>query len=67
MSVSSPCEICHTADVNHTCNRCAQLVCSEHYDEDSGLCVECVAEVGGGGEHIPDQDDMPDDVDTYEF
>lgn len=68
MSVSGPCEICNSADVSHTCNRCAQLVCERHYDEDVGFCVECSAEVGTGGEeNIPDQDDMPDGVDTYEF
>jgi hypothetical protein len=68
MSVSGACEICTTADVEHTCNRCATLVCDHHFDEDTGYCVECTTEVGRpGGEHIPQSDDMPDGVDTYEF
>ncbi len=68
MSVSSPCEICQTADVRHTCDRCGQLVCDRHFDDDTGLCVECAADVGRGDrEHIPGSDDMPDGVDTYRF
>jgi len=68
MSVSSPCEICQTADVRHTCDRCGQLVCDRHFDDDTGLCVECVADVGRGGrEPVPDSGDMPDGVDTYRF
>lgn len=68
MSVSSPCEICGRADVDHTCGRCAQLVCAEHYDEDTGFCVECAAELPSGGQDtVPDREDMPDGVDTYEF
>lgn len=69
MSVSSPCEICHRADAEHICDRCGQLVCSEHFDEDLGLCTECAGEVTGEAkpEQIPDSDDMPDGVDTYRF
>lgn len=68
MSVSGLCELCATREVTHTCNRCASLVCDRHYDEDSGYCVECAAEVGrpgrepaGGGE------ERPDGVDEYQF
>lgn len=68
MSVSGPCEICTTREVNHTCNRCAQLICDRHFDEDTGYCVECAAEVGNGrDDNIPSEEDMPDGVDTYEF
>jgi hypothetical protein len=70
MSVSGICEICAAGEVEHTCSRCAQLVCDEHFDEETGLCVECVADVGAGrGDRQPSQvpDDMPDGVDTYEF
>jgi hypothetical protein len=69
MSVSGICEVCETPDVDHSCTRCAQLVCSEHYDEELGLCVECVAEVGGGdpGRRRLPPEDAPDGVDTYEF
>lgn len=68
MSVSSPCEICLRREVDHTCDRCGQLVCSDHYDEEMGYCVECVADVGGSqNEREPDDEDLPDGVDTYEF
>lgn len=66
MSVSSPCEICGRADVEHTCDRCAKLVCDTHFEENLGFCVECAAEVEHGDPGtVPDQEDMPDGVDTY--
>ncbi len=66
MSVSSPCEICGTGDVDDACDRCGQLVCAEHFDEVLGLCIECAAEVDGGSrEGRPDADDLPDGVDYY--
>jgi hypothetical protein len=69
MSVSSPCEICNRADVDGACDRCGQLVCGRHYDEDVGLCVECAAAVTDSGDRRrqPDSDEMPDGVDTYRF
>lgn len=66
MSVSGPCEICTTGTVEESCDRCGQLVCERHYDESTGFCVECTAELGGDDtEQIPD--DLPDGVDTYQF
>lgn len=65
MSVSSPCEICLQREVRHTCNRCAQLVCSRHFDTQAGFCIECVAETGSGKDHLPPEK-MPDGVDTYQ-
>ncbi|MEF8781980.1 MAG: hypothetical protein V5A39_01405 [Haloarculaceae archaeon] len=68
MSISSPCEICNTAAVRHTCDRCGKLVCDRHFDEDTGLCVECAAEVTRGDrEDVPSGEDTPDGVDTYRF
>ena len=68
MSVSAACEICANAEVRHTCNRCGTLVCNRHFDEDTGYCVECAAELGkANGEHVPEEDDPPDGVDTYRF
>jgi hypothetical protein len=64
MSISSPCEICTTGTVEHTCSRCGNLVCDEHYDETTGLCVECVSDVSGG---TTDEENRPDGVDTYRF
>jgi len=69
MSVSGSCEICVTGEVAHTCSRCAQLVCDEHFDEETGLCVECVSDVSGSenGPRQRDPENMPDGVDTYRF
>jgi hypothetical protein len=68
MSVSSPCEICGRADVEDSCDRCGQLVCAEHFDEETGYCVECVADVSGGTPaRQSDPEDLPDGVDTYRF
>ncbi|MFB6165638.1 MAG: hypothetical protein ABEJ31_10810 [Haloarculaceae archaeon] len=69
MSVSGICEICGVGEIRNTCSRCAQLVCEEHFDEETGICLECLSQVGGR----PDQGrkrqsgDMPDGVDTYRF
>ena len=69
MSVSSRCHICDHGDVEHTCDRCGNLVCDTHFEKVYGVCVECVADVGDGGtpEYIPDSENVPDDVDTYRF
>jgi hypothetical protein len=69
MSVSSPCEICARADVEAACDRCGQLVCSRHYDEETGLCLDCAAEMTDSGDRRqrPNSEDMPDGVDTYRF
>lgn len=65
MSVSSPCEICQSRDVQHTCDRCAQLVCGKHFDTSVGFCIECAAELSGEGP--PHREPGPDGVDTYRF
>ncbi|PSP82360.1 hypothetical protein BRC83_09565 [Halobacteriales archaeon QS_1_68_17] len=67
MSVSSPCEICAMRSVRHTCTRCGQLVCDRHFDEETGLCVECASDVGRPGDRSPDPGRNPDGVDTYRF
>jgi len=66
MSVSGLCEICQRPEVDHTCDRCGNLVCDRHFDAQLGICTECVAEVEGG-DPTGTGDDMPDGVDTYEF
>lgn len=63
MSVAGPCDICLTRTVEHTCDRCGNLVCETHFDETTGFCVECAAEVGGGH----DGRTRPDREDTYRF
>lgn len=45
MSVEGLCQICEKAPATHQCARCASLVCTEHYDTDTGLCTDCAAEV----------------------
>jgi hypothetical protein len=68
MSVSGLCEVCQQPDVDHTCDRCGQLVCDRHFDEETGVCVECVAELGRpDGVRDPGSEDLPDGVDTYQF
>ena len=67
MSVSSPCEVCASADVEGACQRCGQLVCERHFEADLELCVECAAEVGDRPTNVPSEEDMPDGVDTYQF
>lgn len=71
MSVSGLCEVCQQPDVDHSCDRCGNLVCDQHFDDDLGVCAECVAEVGRGDPTDPvdptGSDDMPDGVDTYRF
>jgi hypothetical protein len=69
MSVSGLCEVCQRPDVDHTCDRCGQLVCDRHFDEETGVCVECASEVGrpGGVREEEGGEDLPDGVDTYQF
>lgn len=67
MSVSGLCEICQTPDVDYTCDRCGQLVCDEHFDENVGFCVECAAEIADPTEPIQGQDPDHEDVDTYQL
>lgn len=49
MSIDGPCQVCESAPVRHRCSRCGSLVCSEHYDADTGLCTDCAAETGADG------------------
>jgi hypothetical protein len=67
MSVSSPCEICTRADVEHSCDRCGRLVCDRHFDDSVGFCTECADSATDGREHRPSGEEMPDGVDTFRF
>ena len=78
MSVSGLCQVCQSAEARFSCERCGSLVCADHYDRRTGLCLECAQETGagdrGGGEgdrpgqgHRDDRpggpaDPSPDDV-----
>jgi len=65
MSVTGLCEICTTGTVEHTCDRCGRLVCTEHFDETTGWCVECVAD--GKHPRPGPEPNRPDETDTYQF
>jgi hypothetical protein len=69
MSVSGLCEICQRPEVDHTCDRCGNLVCDRHFDARREICSECVAQIEGVDPDDPTGtgDDTPDGVDTYRF
>jgi hypothetical protein len=45
MSVTDVCQVCESAPGRHTCPQCGALVCDDHFDRASGLCVQCVSAV----------------------
>jgi ribosomal protein S14 len=63
MSVSGLCELCTQNEVVDGCDRCGRLVCERHYDEKTGLCTDCLREVGG--DPSDEGESQPDGVDTY--
>jgi hypothetical protein len=67
MSVSGLCEICESATVEDSCKRCGRLVCEKHYDRETGLCTDCLAELGGKPTGDGETRDYPDGVDEYQF
>lgn len=68
MSVSGLCEICQHREVEDSCSLCGKLVCERHYKLETGRCVKCEAEFGGDRpETVPEDEELPDGVDTYEF
>ena len=68
MSVTGLCELCSTNEVVDGCDRCGRLVCEVHYDEETGLCTDCLKESGGRPRGGTDEEpDRPDGVDTYQF
>lgn len=63
MSVSGLCQVCESAEADHTCGRCGRLVCENHYEDGAGLCVECASSADPRGEQgstVPE--DAGDDV-----
>jgi hypothetical protein len=68
MSVTGLCELCTTNEVVDGCDRCGRLVCEAHYDEETGLCTDCLKDVGGKPRGDQEErPDGPDGVDTYQF
>lgn len=49
MSVSGLCQVCEAAEARFSCSRCGRLVCEDHFDRESGFCLECARESGLGG------------------
>ncbi|MFB6266994.1 MAG: hypothetical protein ABEI31_04975 [Halodesulfurarchaeum sp.] len=55
MSVTGLCQVCEGAEAKFSCGRCGRLVCGDHYDRGSGMCIECARESGlGRPEDSPD-------------
>ena len=50
MSVTGLCQVCEAAEARFSCGRCGRLVCPDHHDRDTGLCLECARESGLGGD-----------------
>lgn len=68
MSVAGICELCESDSAEDGCDRCGRVVCAHHYDEPTGLCTMCIAELGGSSEEGGrDSTDYPDGVDEYRF
>lgn len=45
MSVTGICQLCESAEARHACDRCGRVVCDEHFDRESGLCIDCARDV----------------------
>ncbi|WP_435127708.1 zinc finger HIT domain-containing protein [Halobaculum sp. D14] len=57
MSMTGVCQICEAAEARFTCDNCGALVCADHYDEQTGCCVECAQSMpdnGGPGFGVED-------------
>ena len=68
MSVASLCELCQSERVIDGCERCGRLVCADHYDRETGLCTDCLAEVGWQRPGSKNENrNRPDGVDEYRF
>lgn len=51
MSVPGLCQVCELAHADRQCDRCGSFVCVDHYDAESGVCVQCAT--GGPGDSFP--------------
>ncbi|WP_254840747.1 hypothetical protein [Natronomonas marina] len=67
MSVAGLCEICEAATVEDSCDRCGRLVCAKHYDTETGLCTDCLADLRDVPADEREERDYPDGVDEYRF
>lgn len=64
MSVDSLCAVCESREADRTCDRCGRGVCIQHYEEASGLCLNCTDTTGSGSAQLDDpaQGDAGDDA-----
>lgn len=67
MSVGGLCQVCGSAAASERCDRCGTTVCADHLDEERGVCVECVAELGVGDDGVRERGESHPDVDRYQF
>jgi hypothetical protein len=66
MSVAGLCQICESREAKDTCGQCGRTVCSQHYDDAFGLCMDCAETTGRGSgpgqSDGPGREDVGDDV-----
>ncbi|MEA1925038.1 MAG: hypothetical protein U9M95_04135 [Candidatus Altiarchaeota archaeon] len=36
------CDICGRVDIIRTCPLCGRRVCSEHFNKEKGICIQCL-------------------------
>lgn len=48
MSVTGLCQICESKPAQHRCDNCGTLACSDHYEQEMGLCVDCASRADPG-------------------
>ncbi|AFK21061.1 hypothetical protein C439_00110 [Haloferax mediterranei ATCC 33500] len=46
MSIHGLCQVCESMAAEQQCQQCGALVCHTHYDEETGLCINCASAVG---------------------
>lgn len=63
MSVTGLCQICESAEADHTCDRCGAVVCDSHFDSQRGICSQCLTELPSG-QDVPDERNGPGEDDV---
>jgi len=42
MSVTGLCQVCEAAQATHSCPRCGNAVCDDHWNDGAGACAACM-------------------------